>query len=316
MRRQDLVFAAAALLVLVAGLFATRVVSNSYYFFAGYVIVQYVVLATAWNILGGYAGYINFGPAALYGAGMYTSALLLKAFGAPLVVNVAVAGLVGMALGLAMGYLTLRVQGVYFAIATIALVVMLETVVHNVDYLGGARGLALVTPEPPAWAVGRTQFVFLVVLFLAVLSVATARWIEISWVGRGLRALRASEEAAECAGVATLRLKLTACAVSGGLLAVAGAPYIYYSSYVDPGTAFSLTLGLNTIAMPLIGGTRSWPGPVIGALLLATVQQAATVTISSELNVLVVGLVLIVFVAAAPEGIIGLVDRLRHRARA
>jgi branched-chain amino acid transport system permease protein len=316
MRRNDVEFAVGAVLVLAAGLIAPHVVSNPYYFFAGYVIVQYVVLATGWNILGGYAGYINFGPAALYGAGAYTAALLLKALGAPLIVGIAAAGVVGMALGVAMGYLTLRVQGVYFAIATIALVVMLETLVHNVEYLGGARGLALIAPEPPAWAVGRTQFVFLVLLVVAVLAVALARWIEGSWIGRGLRALRASEVAAECAGVATLRLKLIACAASGGLLAIAGAPYIYYASYVDPGTAFSLTLGLNTIAMPLIGGTRSWPGPVIGALLLATVQQAATVTISSELNVLLVGLVLIVFVAAAPEGLIGLADRLRRSAPA
>jgi branched-chain amino acid transport system permease protein len=316
MRRSDVAFTAGAVLVLAAGLIAPHVVSNPYYFFAGYVIVQYVVLATGWNILGGYAGYINFGPAALYGAGAYTAALLLKALGAPLIVAIVAAGVVGMALGMALGYLTLRVQGVYFAIATIALVVMLETLVHNVEYLGGARGLALVAPEPPAWAVGRTQFVFVVLLAVAVLAVALARWIEGSWIGRGLRALRASEVAAECAGVATLRLKLVACAASGGLLAIAGAPYIFYASYVDPGTAFSLTLGLNTIAMPLIGGTRSWPGPVIGALLLATVQQAATVTISSELNVLLVGIVLVAFVAAAPEGLLGLVDRLRSKARA
>lgn len=316
MRRQNAAFAVGAIAVLAAGLGATHVVANPYFFFAGYVIVQYVVLATAWNILGGYAGYINFGPAALYGAGVYTSALLLKALGAPLVVNIVAAGLVGMALGLVLGWLTLRVQGVYFAIATIALVIMLETVVHNIEYLGGARGLALIAPEPPAWAAGRTQFIFLVILAVAVASVAIARWIEISWVGRGLRALRASEEAAECAGVATLRLKLAACAISGALLAVAGAPYIYYASYIDPGSAFSLTLGLNTIAMPLIGGTRSWPGPVIGALLLASVQQAATVTISSELNVLMVGLVLIVFVVAAPEGLIGLLDRVRRKAAA
>jgi branched-chain amino acid transport system permease protein len=192
---------------------------------------------------------------------------------------------------------------------------MLETVVHNVEALGGARGIALVTPEPPGWATGRTQYVFVVGLAIAVLAVAIARAIERSWIGRGLRALRASEVAAESAGVATLRLKLAACTVSGGLLALAGAPFLYYSSYLDPGTAFSLALSLNTIAMPLIGGTRSWPGPVIGALLLASVQQAATVTISSELNVLVVGAVLIVFVAAAPQGLLGLAAGLRRRRR-
>ena len=146
-------------------------------------------------------------------------------------------------------------------------------------------------------------------LVLATISVAIAWAIENSWAGRGLRALRASEAAAECAGVPTLRLKLLACALSGGLLAAAGAPYPTYASFVEPTTAFSLALGLNAIAMPLIGGTRWWPGPVIGAVLLGTVQQVATVTISSEINILVIGLVLIGFVAVAPEGLIGLLPR-------
>jgi branched-chain amino acid transport system permease protein len=149
-------------------------------------------------------------------------------------------------------------------------------------------------------------------LVLASLSVAIAWGIEHSWIGRGLRALRASEPAAECAGVPTLRLKLVACAISGGLLAAAGAPYPTYASFVEPTGAFSLALGLNAIAMPLIGGTRWWLGPVIGAILLGTVQQVATVTISSEVNVLVVGLVLIGFVVAAPEGLIGLMARSRR----
>ena len=150
-------------------------------------------------------------------------------------------------------------------------------------------------------------------LGLAIGSVVLARWIETSWLGRGLRAIKASEPAAEASGVPTLRLKLTACALSGGVMAMAGAPYATYSSYLDPISAFSLVIGLNALAMPLIGGTRSWVGPVIGAVLLATVQQVATVTISSEYNILAVGVILIGFVIAAPEGLLGL--RLR-RARA
>ena len=146
-------------------------------------------------------------------------------------------------------------------------------------------------------------------LVIAVASVLVAWALENSWIGRGLRAIRASETAAECAGVPTLRLKLVACALSGGLLAAAGAPYPFYASFIEPSTAFSLTVGLNAIAMPLIGGTRSWPGPVIGAVLLGTVQQVATVTISSELNILLVGLVLIAFVAVAPDGLLGLLRR-------
>jgi branched-chain amino acid transport system permease protein len=146
-------------------------------------------------------------------------------------------------------------------------------------------------------------------LLIAVASVSLARWMQISWVGRGLRAVRASENAAECSGVPTLRLKLLACAASGAVLAAAGAPYPFYTSFVEPVTVFSLLIGLNAIAMPLIGGTRTWLGPVIGALLLASTQQIATITISSELNILFVGIVLIAFVALAPNGILGLVAR-------
>jgi branched-chain amino acid transport system permease protein len=93
------------------------------------------------------------------------------------------------------------------------------------------------------------------------------------------------------------------------LIATAGAPYPYYASYVEPASAFGLAIALNALAMPLIGGTRSWIGPLIGALLLSGLEQAATVTIPTEVNLLIVGLVLIGFVVAAPDGLLGLFDR-------
>ena len=312
---RTLLFAVGALAVLALGGVMTQTVTNPYVFFAAFVIVQSVALATGWNVLGGYAGYINFGATAFYGAGAYTGAFLLKAFDASIFLCLPAAALVGGGLGLMMGYMTLRVQGVYFAIGTIALVVMIHTLVLNIDYLGGASGMALMGPEPPAWTGGQVQFVFLVMLGIAVLAVACARWIEISWVGRGFRALRASEEAAECAGVPTFKLKLAACAISGAILAMTGAPLIFYASFIEPETVFGLALALNAIAMPLIGGKRSWPGPIIGAVLLGSVQQAATITISSELNILLVGVVLIGFVAAAPDGILGLIASMRKGRR-
>jgi branched-chain amino acid transport system permease protein len=305
-------FILAATIVLAAGLMLPKVVGNPYYFYAGYVVLQYVVIATGWNILGGYAGYTNFGASAFFGAGAYTAAVLVKAFELPIYIQLLGAGAVGMLLGIATGYLTLRIQGVYFAIATVALVVVLETAVHNVEYLGGASGIAVFAPPPPQWFGGQTQFVFCIMLALAVSAVVLARWLEVSWIGRGLRAIRASEPAAESCGVPTLRLKLLACALSGGVMAAAGAPYSTYTSYLDPVSAFGLIIGLNALAMPLIGGTRSWLGPVIGAVLLASVQQVATVTISSEYNILAVGLVLIAFVVAAPEGLLGIRSKWRR----
>jgi branched-chain amino acid transport system permease protein len=299
-------FIATAALVIAGGVLLPHIVRNPFYFYAGYVVLQYVVIATGWNILGGYAGYTNFGASAFFGAGAYAAAFLFKAFGAPMLLQLICAGCVGVVLGVATGYLTLRIQGIYFAIATVALVVVLETLVHNIDYLGGSAGLPLLVPPPAAWFGGQPQYVFFIMLVLAVCAVVVARGIEISWIGRGLRAIRASEPAAECSGVPTLHLKLLACAISGSIISMAGAPYPTYSSYLDPASAFSLTIGLNALAMPLIGGTRSWLGPVIGAVLLAGVQQITTVTISSEFNILAVGAVLIAFVALAPEGLLGL----------
>jgi branched-chain amino acid transport system permease protein len=127
-----------------------------------------------------------------------------------------------------------------------------------------------------------------------------------------LQALKDDELAAECTGVPTLRLKLLACIISGALMCAAGAPAAMYLQYADPSSAFNLNYSVSVLAMSLIGGTAHWAGPVVGAILLGTTQQLLTVTISSEVNVLVLGVMLVLFVVAAPEGIIGLVRRARH----
>ncbi len=295
--------------VLAAGFALTQFVSNAYVFYAGFVALQYVVISTGWNILGGYAGYVNFGSGAFVGLGTYAAVFLFKAIGAPLWMQILGAAFAGGVLGLCVGYLTLRIQGVFFSIATLALTVVLNTVIVNWAFVGGARGATVLAPPPPGWFPSNISYVFFAMLGLAVLSVALARGIEISWIGRGLAALRADEQAAECSGTPTLKLKLFAATVSGALIATAGAPYPYYASYVDPESVFGITIALNALAMPLIGGTRSWTGPVIGALLLSGLEQAATVTIPTEVNLLIVGLLLIGFVVAAPEGLLGLIGR-------
>jgi len=298
-------------LAVIAGGIALAVVRvNPYFYFAAYVILQYVVIATAWNILGGYAGYVNFGTPAFFAMGAYTAVFLIRSVKPPLVVLILAGGLVAALLGLGIGYLTLRLRGTFFSIATLALSVVLQTIIINWEYVGGSRGLSVLRPSGPPFG-NYVVFLFTVMLALAVIAVMTARFIERSWVGRGLAALRDNEEAAECMGVPTLKLKLFATTVSGFLLGVAGAPFPYYVTFVEPNSAFALDYAVNALAMPMIGGTTSWIGPVIGAVLLGTAQQLATVTISSELNLLIVGVVLVGFVVVAPEGILGLIRRLR-----
>src|SRR5690349_14020743 len=293
-----------------------RFLENEYLFFAGYVVLQYVVLSTAWNILGGYTGYVNFGTAAFFAMGAYTTVALAKLAPMPLVLYILAGAIVSGLVGLGTGYLTLRLRGVFFSIATLALSVVLQTVIVNWDFVGGSRGAYTVRPRSVLFFDNYVEFLFIIMLVLALGTVAIARGIERSWIGRGLAAVRDDEFAAECLGVPTLRLKLFATTLSGALMGAAGAPLPYYVTYLDPASGFSLGYAVNSIAMPLIGGTMTWAGPLIGAILLGTAQQIATVTISSAMNLLIVGVLLVLFVIVAPSGIIGLFRTLWERRRA
>jgi branched-chain amino acid transport system permease protein len=309
-------FAALAVGVVAAGMIVTRLDVNQYYYFAAYVVLQYVVLATAWNILGGYTGYVNFGTPAFFALGAYTAIVLIKSLTAPLIVQLVAGAVVAGALGFAIGYLTLRLRGVFFSIATLALAVVLQTLFVNWEYTGGARGITVARPATAPLGGSYVEYLFFVMLVLAVMAVATAWWIEHSWVGRGLTAIRDNEEAAECMGVPTLRLKLVATTVSGLLMGLAGASFPYYVTFIEPASVFDLNYAVNSLAMPMIGGSTTWMGPVIGAVLLGTAQQVATVTISSALNLLIVGVILVAFVILAPEGVVGLIQRLARRGQA
>jgi branched-chain amino acid transport system permease protein len=309
-------------LVIGAAIFgAALAFDNDYIFFAGYVVLQYVVLSTAWNILGGYCGYVNFGSAAFFAVGAYSTVAIYKfttgddAF--PITIPIPVMMLVGGAasglIGFGMGYLTLRLRGAFFAIATLALAVVLQTLVVNWDYVGGSRGAYIIRPENIGPIGNYIRYLFLIMLLLSIAAITVARLIERSRLGYGFATIRDDELAAEASGVPTLRLKLIATTISGALMGMAGAPFPYYIGYLQPSSTFGLDYAVNSIAMPLIGGTTSWVGPLIGAVLLGSLQQIATVTISSAVNLLIVGCLLVGFVIVAPNGIVGLVHKYLQR---
>ena len=309
MDRNAIAYWTGAVLFLVVALLMTGLIRNEYPFFAGYVILQFIVLAVAWSILGGYAGYVNFGTNAFFGVGVYTAVFLAKAFEAPLVVQIATAAVVGSLLGLGIGLLTLRMQGIFFSIATIALAIIIETTITNWRYVGGAAGIQLSRPPVTVPFDSYVKMLFFVQALLVVVAVSTARAILNSRIGRGLHALRDDELAAECTGVPTLRLKLFACVISGALMSAAGAPAAMYLQFANPDSAFNLNYSVSVLAMALIGGTAHWIGPVLGAIVLGVTQQLLAVTISSEVNVLVLGVMLVLFVVGAPNGIIGFFRR-------
>ena len=305
--------------ILVGALFFifARWLGNDYLFFAGYTVLQFIVLATAWNILGGYCGYVNFGSAAFFALGAYSTVFFYKFYPLPIPLLIVISAVVSGIVGFGMGYLTLRLRGAFFAIATLAMAVVLQTMVVNWDYVGGSRGAYIVradTIEIGNFSIEYIEYLFLLMMILAILSIVVSRAIARSQLGFGFATIRDDELAAEASGVPTLRLKLIATTISGALMGMAGAPFPYYIGYLQPASAFGLEYGVNSIAMPIIGGTTSWVGPLIGAILLGSLQQIATVTISSAVNLLIVGLLLVAFVVIAPNGLVGLVqDRLRAR---
>jgi branched-chain amino acid transport system permease protein len=322
---------------------------NDYLFFAGYTVLQFIVLATAWNILGGYCGYVNFGTAAFFALGAYATVasykfghdpklcselwesltgheclvdlttpeneklkdflfawLIPQSIPALMVVAAVISGIVG----LGTGYLTLRLRGAFFSIATLALAVVLQTFVVNWNYVGGSRGAYVIRPSDIdilGLQLPYIQYLFLLMILLAALSIGVARTIERSKLGYGFATIRDDELAAEASGVPTLKLKLVATTLSGALMGMAGAPFPYYIGYLEPASAFGLPYAVNSIAMPMIGGTTTWVGPLVGSILLGTLQQIATVTISSAVNLLLVGVLLVAFVIIAPNGLVGLI---------
>ena len=323
--RRDTRFYLIIAAVLILSYLVTTAMTNQYYFFAGFAILQFIVMALAWNILGGYVGYVNFGSAAFFGMGAYAAIVALQLFNASLFTQIVIGGLFSALLGFLTGYLTLRLRGVYFAIATLALLVVSETLIANFDYVGGAAGTYILPTRKPTilgvLIVGKQdsvfgnykELLFFIMSFITLAAIATCSFIEKSKFGRGLAALRDNEEAAECMGVPTLKLKLIATTLSGLFMGVTGGIFPYYLTFVDPTSAFNLDISINALAMPIIGGTATWLGPVLGAIVLGTMQQVATVTISSELNVLIVGIFLVAIVLFAPNGFLGLIDKFLKR---
>lgn len=336
MARSNLGFVFALVLAGLLIFFGVKALGEGYYLLVAFYILQYVVLATAWNILGGYGGYVNFGSACFFAIGAYSTVFFNKAFGIQQLKSLdlglvtlgashlpylilpgamVLGSLLAGAVGLCTGYLTLRLRGVFFSISTLALAVVAQTLVLNWSYVGGARGAYVMKPAQVAGFASSTEFVFFVMLVIALCSIWIARTVERNKLGTGLQAIRDDEDSAECSGVPTLRLKLQATALSGALMGAAGSIFPYFVTYVDPIGAFNLVHTVNSIAMPLIGGMTHWAGPVVGALLLGGVQQyfGSKNIITPELSLLFVGVLMMLFVAIAPNGILGLWQKIRSR---
>ncbi len=272
-----------------------------------YLVFHWMVLATSWNILSGYSGYLSFGHGAFFGAGVYTTATLAAGYDVPFLWTLPAAAAVAAALALAIGAVVFRVRrvrGELFALLTLAVTFVLATIILNTSIDGGPGVYLSAVPLPDLGPTPSSTF-YLLALALAFATLAIAYLVRRSRLGRGLFAIHDDEDVAEVMGVPTLRFKQIAFALSSALAAVAGGIHALFVSYVTVGETFSITVPLTVVLMSVLGGMRHWAGPALGAAAITALMYAFTAGDYAVAGKAVVGLVLILVILFMPQGLLG-----------
>jgi branched-chain amino acid transport system permease protein len=273
-------------------------------------VFMYVALTQAWNILGGYGGYLNFGMVTYFGIGAYTTALLFQFFEISPFITAPVAGLVTAAIGFLIGVPTLRLRGAYFAVVTMIITFAVQIAVLTLPFTQGAMGVYL--PQLEASPRGVEQIFYFVFFALALLTTIVVYGVENSNFGWALVSIREDESAAEIVGVRTTEIKWIANLVAAFIAGVVGGIYAARVFYIEPMGTFTLDTSLNIVLMAVIGGAASWQGPLIGAPIVLLVAHWLRVIVTSEANRVIFSLVVILIALYVPAGVMGVVARARR----
>jgi len=272
-----------------------------------YLILHWIALATSWNLLSGYSGYFSFGHGAFFGIGMYTTATLATKFDVPFLWTLPAAAAVAALFGTLLGAVSFRVQAVraeLFSLVTLAATFVVATIILNTPIDGGP-GLYMSAVAVPALAPTASGTFYLLALGVALVTVLTALAIFYSRLGTGLFAIHDDEDVAEVMGVPTFRYKLGTFALSCGLAGVVGGVHALFISYVTTGDTFTIAMPLTVVLMSVLGGSRHWAGPIVGATAITLLLYAFTGGDSAIIGKGLTGLVLIVVILFMPEGLLG-----------
>jgi branched-chain amino acid transport system permease protein len=273
-----------------------------YFLSFGFIVFMYVALAISWNIIGGFTGYLSFGHAAFFGIGAYTTSLLLLNYGLSPFLTAIPAGLLAAVFALVVGYPCLRVKGPYFALVTLCLGLAVPIFVLNVGWTGGATGLWLpFLSEDPF--VDRAIF-YKAMLGLTLLLVLIVRRIEKSKFGIGLSCIREDEDVAKTIGINATRLKIQAFVLSAFFTGIIGGVFAYFRTYIHPIIVFDPYISIIIVQMALLGGRRSWMGPILGACIVTIVFELLMLYVGAEAARITFGLGLIGTILFLPNGII------------
>jgi len=311
MKRTPLIIIGAAVLLA----FVPKLGLPAFYDSLLYMMLHWVVLATSWNILSGYTGYFSFGHGAFFGAGLYTTSTLLARYEWPFLWTLPVAALVAATLGVALGAVVFRVKGVrgeLFALLTLAITFVIGTIVVNTPIDGG-NGVPLSGVPVPKIGPTQSSTFYLLALAAATVTMLVAWAIFVSKFGAGLFAIHDDEDAAEVMGVPTYRYKLMALAISCALAGAAGGIHALFLSYVTAGEVFTITVPLTVVLMSVLGGTRHWAGPAVGAVAITGLLYSFTAADHAIAGKAMIGVVLIAAILFMPDGILLRLQRVFRR---
>ncbi|GAA1769656.1 branched-chain amino acid ABC transporter permease [Agromyces humatus] len=293
------------------------VAPNPYILSAGVVILNYAVLSTGWNFMGGFTGYISLGHAAYFGLGAYGTGLIVKYLQLPGFVAWVLAALLVVAVSIPVGIAALRVRGASFVIVSIAFVLILLLVFQSWrEFTGGSEGLIVPRPFPDLMRPEHHRVFFY--LFAALLAAALVAWwiIDRSKFGTALKSIREDEDKARSLGVPTTRFKLIAYVLSALVTALGGGLYALWFGDLDPIFQFSILVGSYMVLMALLGGVRHLFGPLLGALVVGIALEYFKLEFGdTQFHLVAAGLLLGVVVLFMPDGVIpavrALIDRFR-----
>ena len=306
----------------IAVLLALPAVLGSYAITVFIFIFFYAFLGQAWNIIGGYAGQLSVGHAAFVGLGAYTSAMLSIHAGLTPWIGMLVGGVVSAALGALIGYLGFRfgLRGFYFVLLTVAFAEIFRIIALNTDWVGGAQGLYITfTGDPRQFQFQDNRVYYYVSLGLMLLATGVVAWIERHRFGAYLVAIREDENACEALGVDTFRYKMLAIVVSAFLTGIGGTFYAFYLFSLQPNSVFGIPLSVEIVIRPIVGGSGTILGPILGSFILSPLAELSRTYFSqggwTGTHLIVYGALLIGVVLFLPQGAYPALRRLLLRVR-
>ena len=284
----------------------------------GVMALFYAFIGQSWNISGGFAGQLSFGHVAFFGVGAYASTIMQLRFGWSPWLGLPASALAGALVGGVIAVLSFRagLKGSYFALITLAFAEVLRIVTNSVSFTGGGLGMLI----PMKASAANFQFAerigfYFVILLLAALSVALAEWLRRSRFGAQLAAIRENEDSAKALGINVFREKVKVMLLSGAISGMGGCFFAQYFLYIDPLVVFGVDKSVEMLLVSMIGGAGTVYGPLVGALLLASISDITRVLTQIQgLSLVLYGSLLVVIIAYLPNGLIDLFKRRRKPA--